>query len=206
MRRRVQAVFGMLLLALPWAATALAPVAGSYVTLDVAQPPETPGRLEVIEFFSWGCPHCYEFYPQLGRWSAKLPASVDFRRVAVGFGNPQWTALARAFYALQITGDLARLDSALFEAIHKEHRPLVDAAALTAWVAQHGVDAGKFAAAYNSFSVSTQLQRSEQLVRGYQIDYVPTLAIAGRYTITGDHAQMLTGADALLAKVGAGAH
>src|SRR5688572_9627116 len=97
-----------------------------YVKLDTPQPSNGSGKIEVIEFFSWGCPHCYEFHPLLERWTSKLPGDVTFRRVAVGFGRPQWMNLAKAFYALEITGDLARVDSQMFDAIHKERLSLFD--------------------------------------------------------------------------------
>ena len=98
------------------------------------------------------------------------------------------------------TGDLARLDSQLFEAIHRERLPLFDESSITAWVAKHGVNVPKFTAAFRSFGVNNSVGRSEDTVLAYQVDGVPTLAIGGRYTVTGDHAKMLSVADELIAK------
>jgi len=90
------------------------------------QPTDSPGRIEVIEFFSYGCPHCNAFYPVINAWAAKLPKDVVFKRVAVSFNRPQWISLARAYYALQATGDLPALDGALFHALHAENLQLFD--------------------------------------------------------------------------------
>jgi thiol:disulfide interchange protein DsbA len=176
-------------------------VAGhDYVVLNVPQPQETKGKIEVIEFFSWGCPHCYEFYPALTRWLATMPKDATFRRVPVGFGHPDWDNLARAYYALQSTGDLARLDAPIFEAIHKEHVSLVDEQSITAWVGKHGVNVGQFTVAYRSFGVNTSVGQAEQTVIDYRVDEIPTLAIGGRYTVSGDHTTMLAVSHELIAK------
>jgi protein dithiol oxidoreductase (disulfide-forming) len=153
----------------------------------------------VMEFFSWGCPHCYEFYPKLAQWLAKLPKDASFKRVPVGLGHPEWEALAKAFYALQTTGDVERLDSQTFEDIHKNHVWLYDEQSITAWAAKHGVDAAKFTAAYRSFGVNMSETQAEQKSVEYKLPGVPTLAVAGKYTVTGDHAAMLNTTDQLLA-------
>lgn len=177
-------------------------VAGhDYVVLDARQPQETKGKIEVIEFFSWGCPHCYEFYPLLARWLATLPKDVTFKRVPVGFGHPEWDNLAKAYYALQSTGDLARLDGPIFEAIHREHVSLYDEDNITAWVREHGVNVAQFTAAYRSFGVNTNVGQAQQTVIDYHVDGIPTLAIGGRYKVSSDHNKMLPIADELIAKV-----
>ena len=177
-------------------------VAGhDYVVLDAPQRQETNGKIEVIEFFSWGCLHCYEFYPQLTRWLATLPKDIAFKRVPVGFGHPEWDNLAKAYYALQSTGDLARLDGPIFEAIHKEHVSLYDEESITTWVGKHGVNVAQFTAAYRSFGVNTSLGQAQQSVIDYRVDGVPTLAIGGRYEVSSDHNKMLPIADELIVKV-----
>ena len=177
-------------------------VAGhDYVVLDVPQRQETKGKIEVIEFFSWGCPHCYDFYPLLNRWLAKLPKDIAFKRVPVGFGHPEWDNLAKAYYALQSTGDLARLDGPIFEAIHREHVSLYDEDNITAWVRKHGVNVAQFTAAYRSFGVNTNVGQAQQTVIDYRVDGIPTLAIGGRYKVSSDHNKMLPIADELIAKV-----
>jgi thiol:disulfide interchange protein DsbA len=176
-------------------------VAGQdYVVLSVAQQPDVKGKIEVIEFFSWGCPHCNVFNPKLNRWLATLPKDATFKRVPVGLGHPEWDILARMYYSLQSTGDLNRLDLNVFEAIHKDQVSLFDEASITAWVGKHGVNVAQFAAAFHSFGVDASLDQSERMVAAYQIDAVPTLAVGGRYTVTGDHDKMLAGASELIAK------
>jgi thiol:disulfide interchange protein DsbA len=176
-------------------------VAGhDYVVLSVPQRQEAKGKIEVIEFFSWGCPHCYEFYPALARWLATMPKDATFKRVPVGFGHPDWDNLARAYYALQTTGDLARLDAPIFEAIHKGHVFLIDEQSITAWVGKHGVNVAQFTVAYRSFGVNTSVGQAEQAVIDYRVDEIPTLAIGGRYTVSGDHKTMLAVSDELIAK------
>jgi thiol:disulfide interchange protein DsbA len=171
-----------------------------YVVLGVPQRQETKGKIEVIEFFSWGCPHCHEFYPLLNRWLATLPKDATFRRVPVSFRHPEWENLARTYYALQSTGDLERLDSKIFEAIHREHVSLFTEPSITEWVGKHGVNVASFKSAFHSFGMDTSLGQAEQTVINYRVDAIPTMAIGGRYTVSHDHAKMLATADELIAK------
>ena len=171
-----------------------------YVVLSTPQRQEANGKIEVMEFFSWGCPHCYEFYPKLSRWLATLPKDASFKRVPVGLGHPEWEALARAFYALQVTGDVERLDSQIFEDIHKNHLWLYDEQSITAWVGKHGVNVEKFSQAFRSFGVNTNVGQAEQKAVDYRIPGVPALTIAGKYMVEGgDHARMLSTSDQLIA-------
>jgi len=171
-----------------------------YVVLSTPQRQEANGKIEVMEFFSWGCPHCYEFYPKLSRWLATLPKDASFKRVPVGLGHPEWEALAKAFYALQVTGDVERLDSQIFEDIHKNHLWLYDEQSITAWVGKHGVNVEKFSQAFRSFGVNTNVGQAEQKAVDYRIPGVPALTIAGKYMVEGgDHARMLSTSDQLIA-------
>jgi thiol:disulfide interchange protein DsbA len=108
-------IFALALLALSTAPQASIIAGHDYVVLSTPQRQESNGKIEVVEFFSWGCPHCYEFYPMLSRWLGTLPKDASFKRVPVGLGHPEWEALAKAYYALQATGDVDRLDSKIFE-------------------------------------------------------------------------------------------
>jgi thiol:disulfide interchange protein DsbA len=199
MIRRLQ-LLTLALLAISTSVSAGAIAGHDYAVLDVPQRQEVNGRIEVIEFFSWGCPHCYEFHPLLERWIATLPKDAAFRRVPVSLGHPEWEALVRAYYALQSTGDLARLDSQIFEAIHKDHVSLFTEPSITAWVAKHGVNAARFTEAYRSFGVNTSVGRSEDAAENYRVAGIPTLAIGGRYTVTDDQPKMLTTSTELIAK------
>jgi thiol:disulfide interchange protein DsbA len=173
-----------------------------YRKIEPAQPTASPGKIEVIEFFSYMCPHCNEFYPLVTTWAAKLPKNVVFRRVPVGFNRPPWINLARAYYALQASGDLDKLDGALFRAIHEEHLQLFDEPSLAEWVAKNGGNADKFAAAYASFGVNNQTVQADQLVENYRIEAVPTMAVNGEYQAMGKNlAEILANTDRLIAQV-----
>ena len=170
-----------------------------YVLLPQPQAKEDPKKIEVIEFFSYGCGHCNDFYPILKAWVEKLPADVAFRRVPVTW-NAAWANLARLYYTLEATGDLARLDGAVFDALHKERLRLYDEQSMTAWYVRQGGNAKKFADAFNSFNVMSKLRRAEQEGRAMQIDGVPTLVVEGRYRIQGeDFQRMLANAEAVIA-------
>jgi thiol:disulfide interchange protein DsbA len=192
-------IFAVAFLALSTSPQASIVAGHDYEVLATPQRQDTNGKIEVMEFFSWGCPHCYEFYPKLSRWLATLPKGSNFIRVPVGIGHPEWEALARAFYALQSTGDVDRLDSQIFEDIHKNHVWLFDEASITAWVGKHGVDVTKFTAAYRSFGVNTSQAQAEQKSIDYRIPGVPTLAINGKYTVSGNQEKILTTSDQLIA-------
>jgi thiol:disulfide interchange protein DsbA len=157
-----------------------------YRQLATAQPTDAPGKIEVVEFFWYGCPHCYTFEPVLASWLKQLPKDVHFRRIPAMF-NEEYARGARAFYALEAIGQEERLHRALFEAIHTGDRLRVaNEAALTEWLGKHGVDTKKFAAAYRSFSVESKLKRAAQLTQAYKIDGVPSMAVNGRYVVNTD--------------------
>jgi thiol:disulfide interchange protein DsbA len=175
-----------------------------YQVLNPAQPQTMPGKVEVIEFFSYGCPHCAHLHPPLKKWVAQLPPTAVFVRVPVSFGRREWGQLTRTYYSLEAIGELARLDDALFDAIHNARQPLFDAESLTAWVAKQGVDAKKFSSAFSSAAVSAKAMRAEQMSRDYQIASVPTLIVAGKYVISGQtHEEILANASAVVAKAAA---
>jgi thiol:disulfide interchange protein DsbA len=171
-----------------------------YRELATPQPTMSPGKIEVLEFFSYGCPHCNEFYPLLNAWLAKQPKDIVLRREAVSLGHPAWVNLARAYYALKVTGDLPKLDGALFHALHDEQLPLVDEQSLADWVGKKGGDAEKFTAAYTSFGVNNQTVQSDAMAQKYTIEGIPALIIDGRYLTLGDsHEEMLDNADKAIA-------
>jgi protein dithiol oxidoreductase (disulfide-forming) len=183
------------------------PVAGhEYRQLATPQPTTSPGKIEVLEFFSYGCPHCNEFYPLLNAWLAKQPKDVVLRREAVGFGRPLWVNFARAYYALKTTGDLAKLEGALFHALHEEQLPLTDERSLADWVGKQGGNADKFTAAYTSFGVNNQTVQADTMAQAYTIEGIPALIIDGRYLVLGDsHEEMLANADKAIAAARAAA-
>jgi thiol:disulfide interchange protein DsbA len=174
----------LLSLALPLAHAELAE-GTDYVRLSPAQPQTTSGKIEVIEFFSYGCPHCYHLHPLITKWQAELPANAVLIKVPVSLGRREWGQLSRAYYALEATGDLARLDAALFDAIHKEGLPLYDEESISAWLAGQGVDVARFRAQFNSQAVSAKALRAEQMSRDYKITGIPSLSVAGKYQALG---------------------
>lgn len=166
------------------------------------RPTDSPGKIEVIEFFSYACPHCNDFYPLLQQWQAKQGKDVVLQRVPVGFDRPAWVNLQRAYYVLQANGDLPRLDGALFQAIHEKHEQLFDEQSLATWVGSNGGSADKFASAYVSFNVNNLTVQADRLAESYAVDAVPTLAVDGRYVALGNtYVEILANTDQLIARV-----
>jgi protein dithiol oxidoreductase (disulfide-forming) len=181
-----------------------------YRRVSPPRPTSSPGKIEVLEFFSYGCPHCAKFFPLVSAWAAKLPKDVVLKRVAVSYGRPAWTNLARTYYALLANGDLARFDGALFHAIHDEHLQLFDAQTIAEWIGRNGGDAERFTNAYASFGINNQTVQADQLVEDYQVDAIPTLTINGRYVLLSPGAaedeeqtfrELLAHADMMIARV-----
>lgn len=169
-----------------------------YALVKPAQRTDSAGKIEVIEFFSYGCPHCADLHPDVTVWAAKLPADTVFKRVPVGFGRATWTNFAKTYYALESMGQVARVDVALYDAVHKQRLRLVDEPSITEWMAKHGVHAAQFKAAFESFSVSTKVGRADEMSKNYRITAVPTFTVAGRFAVIGP--QILATTDALIAK------
>ena len=185
MLRRFLVGLGIFLLA---GVTQAQPVAGTeYRELPSAQATDAADKIEVLEFFWFGCPHCYHFEPVLEPWIKKLPKDVQFKRVPAMF-NDEYAQGARAYYALEAIGEEQRLHKALFDAVHAGSRLRVgNEAALTEWLAKQGVDTKKFAAAYRSFSVEGKLKRAAQLTQAYKVEGVPALAVNGKYVVITDN-------------------
>lgn len=178
-------------------------VAGrDYVPIDPPQAVDNPAKVEVLEFFSYGCPHCKTLNPLLGKWIAKQPADVVVHRIPVSFGRPQWANLSKLYFALETTGDLERLDGAVFAALHEKQLRLYDERAINEWVAAQGVDMRRFADAFGSFGVASKVRRADQMVQNYRIDGVPALTVDGKYRVLtqGDHDALLAQADRIVAR------
>lgn len=172
-----------------------------YSVLSPAQPTETPAKVEVLEFFSYGCPHCADLHPLLTTWIAKQPADVVVKKVPITFGRAAWANIAKLYYALEVTGDLARLESEVFRAIHGQRVNLFDERTLMEWVAKNGVDQKKFAETFNSFGINSKVKRGDQLAQAYKIQGVPALAVDGKYMIGGQNFdELLANADKLIVK------
>ncbi|MGE5087854.1 MAG: thiol:disulfide interchange protein DsbA/DsbL [Candidatus Levyibacteriota bacterium] len=175
----------------------------NYTRLANPQPVESGRKIEVIEFFSYGCPHCSALEPYLDAWRAKLPADVAFRRVPVMF-HDQWVHLARIYYTLDALGDEAKISPEVFKAIHGEGIALWDDKKFLDWAASKGLDRKKVEAVFTSFAVDSKLKRAMQLGKDYGIDSVPTVIVDGKYmtssAMVGTHAALPGAIDELIAK------
>jgi thiol:disulfide interchange protein DsbA len=176
------AVVGLSLVAVTASASPTAPVNGKdYRTLERAQPTESGKKVEVTEFFWYDCPHCNAFEPSLEAWVKKQGDKIVFKRVPVAFRD-SFIPQQKLYYALEALGKVDELHARIFRAIHVERQQLETDSQIAAFIAkQPGMDAKKFADAYNSFGVQAKAKRATQLQADYQIDGVPTLAIGGRY-------------------------
>ena len=169
-----------------------APVEGQqYVRLSQAQPVATPGKVEVVEFFWYGCPHCNEFEPMLEAWVKKLPPDVAFRRVPVAFRDEPFTAHQKIYYALEALGQVDAMQMKVFNAIHRDHNRMDKPAEIAAFMQKNGIDSAKFLDLYNSFAVQTKTRQARSLAEAYKIDGVPALGINGRYYTSGSLAGSL---------------
>jgi protein dithiol oxidoreductase (disulfide-forming) len=155
------------------------------------QPGDVPGKIEVLEFFSYGCPHCGSLNPLVKQWESTLREDVVLRRVPVTFGRQAWANLARLFYALDSLDELERLDQSIFTALHEQRAKLYTEPAILEWLADKEIDTQRFKDAFNSFDVQTKVGRSDYLAGRYQIDAVPTIVVAGRYAVLGQKAKGL---------------
>jgi thiol:disulfide interchange protein DsbA len=173
-------------------AQAQKPVAGSdYAVLETPANVDAPaGKIEVVEFFWYSCPHCNEFEPALSDWVKKLPKDVAFRRVPIAF-NPSFVPQQRLYYTLETMGLLERLHAKVFAAIHVDKLKLATGESIVEWVGKNGVDTTKFLAEYNSFGVDAKTKRASQLQNAYKVEGVPALGVAGRYYTDGSLAKSM---------------
>ncbi len=149
---------------------------------QVLGPTPLPGpNVEVLEVFSYGCPHCAHLAPYIEPWSHKLPASVVFRRIPVTFGHEQWAVLARTYYVLDTLHQADRLQVKIFQAIHDQNINLFSEDVLFDWLEQQGVKRDQFIPLYRSFSIQSKVQQGDQTAMNYGVDGVPTVIIDGRY-------------------------
>ena len=173
-------------------AQAKPPVAGTdYMVLEKRASVEAPaGKIEVVEFFWYSCPHCNAFEPTLNAWVKGVGKDVSVRRVPVAFRD-DFVPQQRLFYALEAMGLLDKLHGQVFAAIHVEKQKLARGDEIGDWVGKLGVDKTKFMEQYNSFSVSTKATRGAQLQNAYRVEGVPALGVAGRFYTDGTLARSM---------------
>lgn len=157
------------------------PVEGQhYVKLNQPVPVPANGKIDVVEFFWYGCPHCNAFEPFLDAWSKKLPADVNFHRAHVAFSALHETH-SKIFYALETMGLVEQMHRKVFAAIHVQHKRLDKDNDIEAFMTENGVDGKKFIDIYKSFAVQTKVRQAKQLSDAYKIDGVPAMGVHGRY-------------------------
>ena len=176
-----------------------------YFILDKRVAVEAPaGKIEVIEFFWYSCPHCNAFEPKLVNWIKKQPADVFVRRVPVAFRD-DFVPQQRLYYTLEAMGMLEELHHKVFNTIHVDKLVIDKEAAIVAWAEKNGLDKAKFAELYNSFSVQTKARRATQLQDAYKVQGVPAIGVAGRYytdgTLAGNMDRALQVTDSLVAEL-----
>jgi len=165
-----------------------------YKKLDKPAPVDTPaGKIELIEFFWYSCPHCHAFEPVLAAWAKRLPKDVAFKRVPIAFRD-DFVPQQRLFYALEAMGLVEKLHARVFAAIHDEKQNLSKAEAITDWVVKQGVNKAKFLEQFNAFTATTKATRAKQLQDAYRLDGVPALGVAGRFYTDGAMAQSMENA------------
>ncbi|MDO8347164.1 MAG: thiol:disulfide interchange protein DsbA/DsbL [Rugosibacter sp.] len=174
-----------------------------YTLID--PPLYTPkGKIEVIEFFSYACPHCKEFHPVLDAWAAKLPKDVVLRRVPITFRRLPWERLSRIYFALEAMGQVDRLNGAVFKSLHEERFVINSDEAAIDWAVKHGLDGKKFGDMLTSFSVQSKVQQADQESASAKIQGVPALVVDGRWLINNQaasgNADLLKRVDFLVAK------
>jgi thiol:disulfide interchange protein DsbA len=179
------------------------PVEGtSYVKLSQPIPMAAGGKIEVVEFFWYGCPHCSIFEPTLAAWQKKLPADVSFRRAPVVFREEPFTTHQKLYYSLEAMDLVEAMQRKVFHAIQVDQAKLDKLPDILTLMAKNGVDTAKFTEAFNSFSVQTKARQAKQLAEAYRIDGVPTLGIHGRYytspSLAGSPEKALSVADYLI--------
>jgi len=146
----------------------------------------------VLEFFWYGCIHCYNLEPPLAEWLKKLPADVQFRRVPAIF-NERWAHDAAIFYAFEAMGVLDKLHRPFFDAIHRDRLRSENGAAMSEWLQKHGVNSQKFNDTLKSFGVQSKVRRAAMLTAAYKIDGTPAMAVQGRYTVSAEQGRTQEG-------------
>lgn len=180
MRSRIAIILGAALLLIARVGMAEYQEGLHYEPIEPTPPLNSGDKVEVLEFFMYGCPHCDQFDPVVKKWLAGQPEHVEFRHVPAMFGGSA-NLHGEAFYTLQMMGEGERLHPLLFAEIHQKKNRLKDADALEAFLRDNGVDMEKYAEVKRSFAVATKVNQAAALMRRYQVKGVPAIVIDGRY-------------------------
>ena len=179
--KKILAVFGFVLFSLvSVSAFAEFEEGHEYELLDQQPPVASDAAIEVVEFFWYGCPHCYQFEPYVKNWLASKPDDVKFIKMPASFNKPA-RFHASVYYALDLMGEAERLNDIIFEAMHKQGNKLANQEAVEKLLAEHGVDIATFQKAMKSFAVDNRVQRAASLFNKYGLRGVPSVVVSGRY-------------------------
>jgi thiol:disulfide interchange protein DsbA len=155
-----------------------------YTVLTNPQPTQDADKIEVLEFFWYGCPHCYSLHPHLKTWLMTIPGDVSFRYVPAIL-RPNWVAAAKIYYAIEAMGVADVLHDKAYDAIHRDKIDLNNESVLFDWIEKQNIDRKKFENTFRSFAIQNQVARSTQMTRQYQLNGVPALVINGKYLTSG---------------------
>ena len=203
-RRTVLAAFALGALGLSSVAAQDLVEGQNYLRLKNPQPVDSGKNVEVLYFFSYGCPHCRDFDPELQPWLKALPADVEFKRVPVDFGREQWANLGKILYTLEALGAEKTMTSEVFVAVHDKKLPLHQDQTFFDWAAGKGLDRKKVEDTYNSFGVNSKMNRARALAKNYNVQSVPVVYVDGKFQLSaekvGSHAGMRVAMNQLIAK------
>lgn len=180
-----------------------------YQVLSNPLPTETGNKVEVLELFWYGCPHCFQLEPTIEKWLEHVPEGAEYRRMPAVF-NKTWEINAQGFYAAEALGVLEKTHRPMFDAIHVHKQRLFTEAALAAFFVRHGVNREDFIKTYNSFAVKTKANRAKTMTRRYGITGVPAIIVNGKYrtsvSMAGSEEGLMEVVNALVEKERAGAN
>lgn len=172
-----------------------------YELLSPPQAVETGKKIEVLEIFSYACPHCFDLEPDINKWAKLLPKDVEFRRLPAIF-RESWVPFAKVFYTFEAMGLTEKLHGDFFNAIHAQHVRFDNDNALFDWAEKHGANRKNFADTYTSFAIQSKALRAKQLTKAYGISGVPAVIVDGKYRTsvsnTGSHAGLMSALDQLI--------
>lgn len=151
-----------------------------YQTLSNPQSVANPDKIEVIEFFSYACPHCYHLEPDVDQWLAKKTDKIEFIRIPAIF-NKQWEAFARVYYTAEVFGIVDKVHGRIFDAIHGPGKKIKSIADLEAIFTEQGISPKEFEQTLTSFTVATKIQKAKAMTRKYGVDSVPMIFVQGKY-------------------------
>lgn len=161
------------------------------------QPVETGDRIEVIDFFFYGCQYCNELLPRLERWRKTIPADVVYRHIPV-VRHDSWVPLAKTYFTLEAMGEVERLHTAVFHGYHVEDLYMSQEKVIAEWAAKHGLDQDKFMAIYRSDETRQKVERARKQTLEYDIQGTPTLVVDGRYLTDGSSAKTIDTLDRMI--------